>query len=649
MKLPRRTRAHILEELSVDKFKSSLPLEWLYRTPSHDYGIDGEVEVFDDQGYTTGIRFLVQLKATDETNLSKALRLRMGIKKLNYYKQLNCPLLIVRYLAYSDTIYYRWIYSLNPTTDTKTDKSFSMLFSEKNAWTRNSSDAISDDLKAYNTFHDKRLSRSIKIDVAINPDCALGKYSAAFAARLINSAKENENTFKYEIKFSNNKLKPTFIEINENYYYINLGGVGSFRGVFDTLECEPDVNTLVSDLNVALAFILQHLGHTREAELHFDNNIHTSKIKIKGIILLSYVQCKIAEGIPSDALDFIEHLAENFNLFENDLINEIQMSLGFITGFPLKVDVKKVQHTYETLANITPTSEESFKATIYYNLGNFLSAKNEFRTAIKFYINAAKVKPDYKARAYWLKELAGLFFSINKYKMASKLYTELINIEDTAENITSLADSLIFCGHFEQALDLFRDSIPNLQKRNSVWCLKKWALELLVEGLEIKTQVIGKAASPEFIEKSSEDEITDYIVKTNALCPECWFFTAQEFAKKQEYNKACVSYLLSAFSDESYKETWIRALQCACYIDDLTAFHHIIEVVGSKFGSEAISEFFSRFSNQSDNEVNSRLNEAALQAIQHCENYNHEQKNDEYNIRFGDSNSLKILTLNRKS
>ena len=65
MTLPRRTRTHILEERSVRKFESLLPEEWIYRTPSHDYGIDGEVEIIDIEGYTTGKKFLVQLKATD--------------------------------------------------------------------------------------------------------------------------------------------------------------------------------------------------------------------------------------------------------------------------------------------------------------------------------------------------------------------------------------------------------------------------------------------------------------------------------------------------------------------------------------------------------------------------------------------------------
>ncbi len=65
MKLPRRTRTHILEDLSVRKLESLLPDAWIYRIPSHDYGIDGEVEIIDTEGYTTGKKFLVQLKATD--------------------------------------------------------------------------------------------------------------------------------------------------------------------------------------------------------------------------------------------------------------------------------------------------------------------------------------------------------------------------------------------------------------------------------------------------------------------------------------------------------------------------------------------------------------------------------------------------------
>lgn len=647
MKLPRRTRAHILEELSVDKFKKSLPLEWVYRTPTHDYGIDGEVEVFDEDGLSTGIKFLVQLKATDDKVEKKALKLRMAIEKLNYFKQLDTPILIVRYLAQTDFIYCRWFHSLNPTTDTKAEKSFVMQFSEDCKWSENSSKYLLDQLKSYKNFGSKQLSKPTIVDISILTHTGLGMYSAHFVSNLISSAKENESIFAFKIKLPKEPTTPTFIEIHGNDYYVNLGGVGSFRGTFGTLNNKSDTLALVADINVSIALLLQSLGHTKEAEVHFNNSIITSTIKNKGMILVSYVKCKIDQRATLDALEFIEHLAVNYNVFKNGLIHEIQLSLGLITGLSVGAEINKVKYVYETLISAAPLEANLFRATAYYNIGNFLSAKHEHRLAVRYYLKAARENPDYKKRIYWLEELAGLFFLIRKYKASSKLYDSLVKIKDTPEIKVLLADSLFLSGSFEMSLKLLDESIPYLEKRNSIWCLKKWLLDTLVDGLGIKNQVIGRPATQNFIKNSSEEEVWEYIENVNALCPECWFFIATKFAVNEKYSKACTSFLLSAFSDENYKDTWMKALQCSFRIEDLTVFNHLVEIVVSKFGSETISELFFHISEQLDGKLKDDLSEVTLQLIKHCEDYNMECENNEYKIRFGDSASMETIPLKR--
>ncbi|MGI9281651.1 MAG: DUF4365 domain-containing protein [Endozoicomonas sp.] len=79
-RLPKRHRTHQLEAESVLEIQNAIPSTWVYRTPEYDYGIDGEVEIFDDEGIATGNKFLVQLKATDQEKLSKALKLRLRIE-----------------------------------------------------------------------------------------------------------------------------------------------------------------------------------------------------------------------------------------------------------------------------------------------------------------------------------------------------------------------------------------------------------------------------------------------------------------------------------------------------------------------------------------------------------------------------------------
>lgn len=61
--MPTRPEQHRSEDSSRRAFEALLPEEWVYRQLSHDYGIDGEVEVFSG-GEATGLIFKVQLKGT---------------------------------------------------------------------------------------------------------------------------------------------------------------------------------------------------------------------------------------------------------------------------------------------------------------------------------------------------------------------------------------------------------------------------------------------------------------------------------------------------------------------------------------------------------------------------------------------------------
>lgn len=63
--MPKRPAKHQIEDQSRARFRLLLPEAWVFRDITPDYGIDGEVEIFDDTGKSTGLSFLVQLKASE--------------------------------------------------------------------------------------------------------------------------------------------------------------------------------------------------------------------------------------------------------------------------------------------------------------------------------------------------------------------------------------------------------------------------------------------------------------------------------------------------------------------------------------------------------------------------------------------------------
>lgn len=640
MNLPRRTRTHILEDLSVRKFQSLLPEQWIYRIPSHDYGIDGEVEIIDSDGYTTGKKFLVQLKATDEENETKALKLRMKISSLNYFEQLKIPILIIRYLAKSDTIYARWLHSLNQNDDTKAEQSFCMLFQEKDKWNEVSTDKILNDVEAYYSIKQHLLQRPFLISVLIDSKASLSKYTAKFATKLIVSSKQSRCPFSFSLVSSLDEKTTSFIEIFDEEFYINLAGVGSFRAHFQPPNDVAELDSILSDIYVALAFILQKLSHTKEAEGLYDIYLNSSSFKEKEPVFFSYISTKIQLNNILDAIKFIVEIEEK-TTNKSDNFNLVQAGLSLVISQTPKEHMNAIISAYNKL--IESTDNPLVLATYYYNIGNCLKGSDYHREAIKHYLKAAKTNPDYKLRPYWKKELAGLFFMSRKYRTSSKLYAQSIRNENTPENNVLYADSLMLAGYYKKALEILEQNTSQLNVRNSEWYLKSICLQYITSKYGVEEQTKLGEVGRDFIEKSSEKEILSFLKTKNSLCPDCQFFIGTKLIEREEFEEACYCFLVSAFSDERYKPSWLHAMGCAFNANLMDLFLFILETASIKCGIEIISEFFDQFPSGGD----SKLNELALGLIQYCEEYISTFEDKQFKVRLGDSESSSSIILNK--
>jgi len=97
--MPSRPRSHQLEAESKRQFASILPSRWIFREANPDYGIDGQLEVFDGNNKATGLMLLAQLKGTDEPKLNDALAIHFKLDTLAYYRKLDLPVMIVLFHA----------------------------------------------------------------------------------------------------------------------------------------------------------------------------------------------------------------------------------------------------------------------------------------------------------------------------------------------------------------------------------------------------------------------------------------------------------------------------------------------------------------------------------------------------------------------
>jgi hypothetical protein len=95
-----------VETESERTFAYLLPSSWVIRKQDHDYGIDAEVEIFED-GHSTGLTFKVQLKGTDTDRRGRSIRL----ETLNYWRSLDVPVLVVYYESGTEQLFGRWAHA----------------------------------------------------------------------------------------------------------------------------------------------------------------------------------------------------------------------------------------------------------------------------------------------------------------------------------------------------------------------------------------------------------------------------------------------------------------------------------------------------------------------------------------------------------
>ena len=132
MKMPIRAKQHQSEDKSILEFQVILPDEWVYRVKDKDYGIDGEVEIFDPTGSATGKIFFVQLKSTEKGLNSKGkITYYLDNTKANYYSEIQLPVLFALYSKKEKQFYAKWVNNFINSISFKKEKDKSPIIFEK--------------------------------------------------------------------------------------------------------------------------------------------------------------------------------------------------------------------------------------------------------------------------------------------------------------------------------------------------------------------------------------------------------------------------------------------------------------------------------------------------------------------------------------
>ena len=402
--MKKRPNQHQLEDLSRAKFQLCLPKNWVFRDKDKDYGIDGEIELFDKEGNSQGLMFYVQLKATGLKTKSSVLNVDFKIDTLNYYKQLEIPVLLARHSEKEDKFYLRWMNDIDLTFSKEGAKTFRIKLLESVIWDDNTSAKIEKTLLNVRLLKSGHFDFPISYSIILNEDEIQGLSNRLFKIELRNKLKELTNFLKFKKSNENPLFK---VNINSNTLIVQPGILAStyFHGI-NRIKKDSFFNELSSAILLALATSMVSLGQVdKGGRIIFENQLEKILLEKEEIfmLLLPYL---LKSSFFESTLNMIN---EGIDIEDKSFL---RMPSVMILLLRLDVQGKRKKEIIESffktrLEKTKLTGINPLIATAYYNLGNYYKNNGRYSESISCYVNAKKNDKNYLKRSYFYKELGG--------------------------------------------------------------------------------------------------------------------------------------------------------------------------------------------------------------------------------------------------
>lgn len=573
--MTRRVKQHEIEDISRAKFQLALPRNWVYRDKPKDYGVDGEIEIFDEDGKPLGLVFWFQLKATESDRATTILNVSLKIETLKYFKTLDVPVLLVRYSGNDDTIYSKWVSNVDLFLAKDTAKTFNIKLSEENKWTETSSHELIDYLSKIRILKSGSFKLPLPISFSIN-DIVIREISKGVLQ--IQIQKELKRYSDY-IQLSAPSENLVDISLNRDELKISLMELcgSSFHNIA-LRNKENFVEDLVKDILLGISFSLINLNHTEYgANIIFENNLESRLLERHDI--LEYL---IVPLFNSSYFEELLKLVERI-LLENENAN-LDIITQLILLYERKTENKKKNLAIERflkgrLENAKNKRDNQLIGISYYNIGNYFSSKNQFLKAISNYNLARKYAPIYLKQPYFFSEIASILFNSHRYNSASKFYLTSLELKDDIQILGRYADSLMFSGNYEHALTNFNSYLKNTKVVIYEFILKRNCLNYFISKYKILSQLRDTIKASQYVESLNpcNDSIIDDLekaLKIDFLCGLAWFNLGISHSNMKNYTDASLCFAMSGMINggdiESWKNATISALNNCVPIEIFT-------------------------------------------------------------------------------
>ena len=559
--MTKRPRQHQIEDLSRSKFSLRLPSNWVVRDKSKDYGIDAEVEIFDDNDYATGLVFLVQLKASESPKSQISRKINLRLETLNYYQSLDLPVLLVRYAAAEDAFFTKWAHEVDFYGLKENAKTKKIEFSDEHIWSEATPNRILRILQKLREIK-SGLTLPIPMHLSIQVDGFLDTPRAVLSSRL----RSGLGTFSDCICLVN-KHEDAFLwsYIREDTLEVSLASLT--HCIFHRLserKRETLAQDLVADIVLGLATTLCKVGHHEiAAKIFFDDRIKERFFKREELLFFAIPQV-ISTSRYAQVIDAVCELIESqsSNILENLTLMASMSGRAHFKGERAEKHQQLLEKILET--NLARGIKEVV-GTTHYNLGNFFRTQGEAKKAIFHYLRARHFEPAYLDQFYYFQELGGALFLHERFRFSAKIYKKAVE-KGAPDYVKAMyADALMFAGHYKQSLQVFEEFLPNDYADHFEWHLKCWALQQLISKTKLSDQIRQKDKAISLIDISKEgtsefNRLLNAAIKLDNLCGLAWFNLGIVQSKSNAHCDAALSFILCGLIQTWDTEAWVNAV-----------------------------------------------------------------------------------------
>jgi tetratricopeptide (TPR) repeat protein len=551
--VPTRPRSHQLEDLSIKRFSALLPHAWVIRRKDHDYGTDLEIEIFEDSGESTGLMFLVQLRATDDEKKSRSLVL--SVDQVGYFRSLDLPTAIVRFCSVGETFFWQWHFNVTALADiSEGQNSFTYKFDEDEAWSDETTASIRRTLDFRRLVEVYPPNRPISLVIGnVQLDRKRRFEIESCLAEIMRDIPD-----AFALSRPDYALLEFRLDVDENKIMIGADCCASMSADIDSFARK----NIASNVLYCTVALLDHLRLINQAR-----RVSMALLKLGYKHYSKFLAFQACHALSADLDKSVDLAVLNELHTEHDEYYPLFMTLMLRSPQDEEVRERATMKFFEVALVSASAVHPHTEAAVHYSIGNFHRAGMRHLEALRYFNRARRLRPAYLEADYFLRELGACLFGSNRYRLASALYQAALPISSSHRDHLHLGDALLFSGALREAEKQFTKAAESDDEFLKAEALLKL---VVVEGMlrffqtETAPSQRSEATSLMIAHDTPDFDLWHSIAtKIDAFHELALFNLGVSYSKTDQFENALCNFLLCAFKMSGDDSVWANAMICA--------------------------------------------------------------------------------------